>query len=76
MSEKIRVRTRYVRWWIGRNNKELGWLARKIRVSQQYLSMILGHKRNPKAPLREKMQKVMGARWDDLFYTRAEGKRK
>ncbi len=43
-------------------------LARLLGITSGYLSLILSGRRHPSAELRERMMRVLEARFDDLFY--------
>ena len=45
----------------------LGELARLLGVSPSYLSQLLSGHRSPSVKIMEKLQKILGVKFDDIF---------
>lgn len=55
---------------INRRNKDKKWLAKRIGVSQAYLSHWLTHRKNPSPQNRERISNCLNGRgvtWERLF---------
>lgn len=64
----VRLNTQEVLGLLVRKNISKTLFARKIGVELQYVYMLMTHKRNPSAPMRDKIQAVFPTQpWEKLF---------
>ena len=76
-SPRIHIKGTALRFMLARQNKTLKWLAKKISVSPQYVTMLLNETRFPSPDMREKiMGQFAGSSWDRFFYIKERDKKK
>jgi len=63
-----------IRFMVARKNKTLNWLAKKLKISQSYLSMALNGKKCFSPKKRIELQRLFGRKgsWDNLFVVQEE----
>lgn len=72
---RIHIKSTSLRFALARQNKTLKWLAHRISVSPQYLTMLLNETRFPSPGMRDKiMGQFAGSPWDRFFYIKEKDK--